>query len=136
VFLLPDRVSLAKPVGDFVVDLVRSAERELVDLVARRWSPDLREAWTVAPACEHHMASQLVLPQRESGEAHADLKRDACLLGQHFDRAVAPRRGDQGAIRGDDLWITTVEMLSQPVTAASMRLVSVGELSPALEASP
>jgi hypothetical protein len=134
--LLADIIRFAEPRLHVAVEFLARRDREVVDLIARRDGLDLGESRVIEPAGEHDVARNPVSPQADRGEAHAYLKRDPRLLGEHphwtaaLDEARKIAEQRRGARR------LSGEMLAQRVARAEMRLIAVGERPSALRAVP
>ncbi|HET9410952.1 MAG TPA: hypothetical protein VFO75_03620 [Candidatus Dormibacteraeota bacterium] len=123
--LLADPVGLGQPGRDLVIDLRRVDEPEAVDLVARRDDFDASEARTVQAARQHDVAVNPMSPQSEGRKAHADLKGDAGLLGQHLDGTCLPCDRQQLPEGPHNLGVFAREMVPQTDLAADVKLVAI-----------
>ncbi len=111
--LFTDSVRLGQPGGHLIVDLGRISKPEHVDLVSRRDDVDPAEAWTLEVARQHHVAVHPMAAKGERRKAHADLKRDARLLRQHFDRSRQTCGREQAPKCFDHSRIAAHEMVRQ-----------------------
>src|SRR5216117_2629649 len=68
-------------------------------MVVRREGLDTPKARAFEPMREHDMRIEPPLPQRDRGEAHADLEGDAGLLGDDDHRTVRACRRLERAVR-------------------------------------
>lgn len=130
-------IRLREPGPDFVVNFVQAFEAKRVEMIARRKGFDPAEAWTREATRQNNMAVDPVLPNREGGETHTNLESDPGLLGQHDDRAVFLREGEQFVEDRPDVRRFAFEMRRERIgLIARMRLVPVRELPAAFGATP
>jgi hypothetical protein len=137
VTLRADGVGLGEPVGDLVVDLGGALDPERVQVVARREGLDAAEARLLASAGEHDVAVDPALPRLQRGEAHPGVERDARLLGEHVERAVALGDLDQPLDDRPDLRGLAGEVIVERTQrCAGVGLVAGREPAPAVRARP
>jgi hypothetical protein len=134
--LLADTVGFSEPGGDFVIDLSHALEPKRVEMISRRKSFNAPEARIFEAAGEDDVAVHPVSPNDESREAHAHVKGDTRLFGEDGDRAIRPGDREEFVEDGADGGRFSSEMRRQGVTAARMRLITIGELPPAARAAP
>jgi hypothetical protein len=77
-----------------------------------------------------------VLPNHESRETHAHLKRNSGFLRKNEDAPVPFRESQQFVEDGADLLRLADEMRSERVAAAGVGLIAVCEWPPAIRATP
>jgi hypothetical protein len=95
VALLADSIRLGKPRGHFIVDLLHTAEPKRVKVIAGRERFDPAKSRILETAREDDMAVHPVPANHESGETHADMKRDPRFLRQNGERSAFLRDGQQ-----------------------------------------
>src|SRR4051812_17976551 len=82
------------------------------------------------------MAVHPVPPNHERREAHSNLERDPRFLRKNDNRPVLLRHTQQLVEDGPDRFRLSGEMRSEGETAASVRLVGIRELPPAIRTTP
>ena len=97
--LLANRIGLAEPLVDAIVELIRRFDPELVNVVSRRDRLDSAKPWVFQAASQDHMPVEPVLLEHQAGEAHSDLEGNARLLGQVGDRTAVANHIFKAAVR-------------------------------------
>jgi hypothetical protein len=70
------------------------------------------------------------------GKGHAHLKRNASLFWDDTNRANLPNSRDNLVEQRPNLWWLSSKMVIEIVSTARVRLIAIGEMSPALGAPP
>ena len=134
--LLAHRVGLGQPGPKIVIDVREPLETEDMDVVARRESLNRPESRMLQTAREYDVAIEPAVTDRDLGKRHANLEGDPRLLGEHGHGAGRLNGGKHGIEETTNLGIPAIEMFSELVPAARVRLVAVGELATALVTPP
>src|SRR2546423_1067388 len=79
VTLLAHGVGLAKPGRQNAIELLRRFDPKSMQVVARRERLDLQEPWMIHATRQHQVTIEPAAAQRDRGEAHPHLERDARL---------------------------------------------------------
>jgi hypothetical protein len=134
--LLPDGVRLRQPLSKLCVDVLGLLESEHVHMIPRRKGLDAAKSGTLAAPREHEVSIEPRAPRGHLRERHADVKRDAGLLGQYLYRSDGVN-GIHDCVEelADRRWLSR-EVMVEVVAAARVRLVAVRELAAALLAAP
>ena len=80
VLLLPNRVRLARPLGELAVEILNRIEPEGVKVISRRERLDTQEPRMLDPTREHEVTNEITLPNAHRGKRHSDLEGDARLF--------------------------------------------------------
>src|SRR4029453_1553202 len=97
-------IGLGEPPRHLVVDLLRTLESELVEVVAGGERLNAPKTCVLEPAGENDVCVDPAFPQRHGREAHSQLEGDAGLLGDDDHRPALPRSSLQSAVRRHHVW--------------------------------
>jgi len=135
--LRADGVRLAHPRDEGGIDVAGLLESKCMQVIPWRKRLDLPKPRVLEAACENYVAVQPSLPRRNLRERHADLKRDARLLGENGDGADCAHSGNDEVKQFAHDRLSTREVVIEVVQrCAGVRLIPVRESTPALRAAP
>jgi hypothetical protein len=134
--LLANSVRFRQPHGNFGVDLVDILETKGVQMIPGRKSFDAAKALIFQSTRQYDVTVDPALSNDESGEAHTHLKCDSRFLGKHCDGSVRLGEAAQLVEDGSDLSALSLEMGSECVSAAGVRLIPVGKLPATIRTTP
>ena len=134
--LLSHEIRFRDPRTKIIIDVTRLRDSKCVQVIAGRERLHLAEARMVQSPGENDMSVEPVPAGSDLRERHAHLKRDACFFRKDSDRTVRSDDGDDLLEeRADDRGFAA-EVMRQRESPAGMRLIAVGEYSPARAAAP
>jgi hypothetical protein len=134
--LLPDEVRFFQPAAELVIDISEPNKAEVVHVIASGDGLDSPEARVLQPPGENNVPVEPSPARRHLGEGHADLKGDACLLGQDAHRSDLTRGAEYRFEQLPNRRWLAAEVVAEFVPAARMRLIAIRESTTALAATP
>jgi len=125
--LLAHGIGLAQPLADSIVELLRRFDPELVDMVSGRDRLDSAKPWILQAPGEDLVPVEPAFLEHHRREAHPDLEGDPRLLRHNGHPPAGPHHPGEAPVERDHCRRFPGEVPRQPITAAGMRLIDVGE---------
>ena len=135
-FLLPDCISFADEPAEFLIQIGRLFNSEMVNVIAPGNRVDPPKARLLVSLRQNQMPHQRGASDLHSGEGHAHLESDSGLFRHDNHRAAASHPAHELFIKFAYRFRFPLKMCSQLIIAAEVRLIPVRELPPALRTAP
>ena len=127
VLLLTDAIRLGQPCAEVRVDVAEVTNAERVNMVARRDSFDPAKPRMLQTPRQDDVTIEPLAARRNLRERHADLERDAGLLGLHAYRSELSQRHEYSIKKLSNPRFLSFKVALERVTPARMCLAPVGE---------
>ena len=129
-------VRFRKPFTEFLVDVGRAHESEIVNVISRRDCLNGSESEAVEPASQYKVTIEPILPRRDLRERHSHVKRDSRFFGKHDNWSQIVHRFENDVEQLSNPRGFSAEMTLQRVQPAGMSLISIRERPMTLRTFP